>query len=504
MQMTLANAANHFNNKKYDAAVEACVACLNTYSNNPDLWSILGLSLLQLERYEESLDALSKANTLSPDNQEIILNRFVAMHKTGHSFQASTELLTTLKDTERFSPLLKLRGLRQFIYFLEAAERNKRQEYGKPVYHVTTDEELGFNHVDGLDRQIMPVAEHLLEHLSDNPSLYDLLGSFHFNDGNFAQSEEYYIRSYELDPVGFHRSVTRRLSSTFFHKLDETSVSDTRNRLPHLQWQNPDFHPTKPVLYLSCDGNYFSYFGLAMLSSIDLNTTSVDVHLNLINANDTQKRLADEIRRKARQVQINITYELFPTDGLSNEAIVGYYGASRFVRYLELLSRYDVPIVNMDVDGLVMNDFAPLLEVAVGKDLALRGRPGRFEPWNQYAAATIIIAPTTNGKLFAELLLKYIGYFLQHNLGFWTLDQMALFACLHQMKQRQQAPTTAFLNEKYIELGPYTSEGTVWQTAGRTKWQQAKHALNVDISNVDSLDPYAKEFRRYHTLYLDS
>jgi len=501
--MTLANAADHFNNKRYDAAVEACVACLNAHSNNPDLWSILGLSFLKLERYEESLDALTKANNLSADNEEIILNRFVAMHKTGQSFQASSELLTTLEDTERFSPLLKLRGLRQFIYFLEAAERDKRHESGKPIYHVTTDEELGFNHVDGLDTQIMPVAEQLLKHLPDNPSLHELLGSFHFNDGNFTQSEEHYIRSYELDPTGFYRSVTRRLSSNFFDKLYETSISDTRGRLPQLQWQDPNFHPIKPVLYLSCDGNYFSCFGLAMLSSIDLNTTSVDVHLNLINANEAQKRLADEIRRKTRQVQINITYEVFPTDGLSNEAIVGYYGASRFVRYLELLSRYDVPIVNMDVDGLVMNDFAPLLEMAVGKDLVLRGRPGRFEPWNQYAAATIIIAPTANGKLFAELLLKYIGYFLQHNLGFWTLDQMALFSCLHQMKQGQRKPTMAFLNDKYIELGPYTSDGTVWQTAGRTKWQQAKNALNVDINNIDSLDPYAKEFRRYHTLYLD-
>ncbi len=128
-----------------------------------------------------------------------------------------------------------------------------------------------------------------------------------------------------------------------------------------------------------------------------------------------------------------------------------------------------------------------------GADVAMRVRPGRLEPWNQFNACMVAVRPTENGLRYIHAVSAYIAHFYTTGELPWGIDQLPMYSAFHDLQRRDLAPTLHFLDETVLDYG-YRDEGIVWCSSGSTKYT----ALNREqVENDPDATAFDRAFARY-------
>jgi hypothetical protein len=223
-------------------------------------------------------------------------------------------------------------------------------------------------------------------------------------------------------------------------------------------------YPKDTALFLSCSGKYFHAFCAPLLSSILANSPRTRLHIHLMDAN--APKIAEVLARSP--LDISITHE--DTGGGGRD----YYGAVRLIRFAEALEENAGQLWMADVDSLVMGDVGQLF--AIEAPAALRVRPGRLEPWNQFSACLVM------GTKASLPYYRAVANIIRGSLDrlWWGMDQYALFSAWTALKPEIQL------------LGPDVAAveadkpGLFWFTAGGQK-----------ATLKDEETEYAKAFKRF-------
>ncbi|MCB2057597.1 MAG: hypothetical protein KDE30_06740 [Novosphingobium sp.] len=230
--------------------------------------------------------------------------------------------------------------------------------------------------------------------------------------------------------------------------------------------------PHGPSFFFVCDKNYFRLLCRPLLWSLAEHAPDLPVHLHIMDPDQDPTKLG-------LPLQITWSYEQ------SGELIMRhkfrpafYYGAARFIRFAEFLEQCDGPLVIADVDSLATGDVKPLL---ASDSLAMRVRPGRLEPWNQYSACLV------RGAKPSLPYFRRVADILRASMTqlWWGVDQYALFSAALASQ-----PDITLIGPDLASVDA-NSPGLFWFTAGK-----AKTLLETSDSE------YAKLFRRYQALNL--
>ena len=260
-----------------------------------------------------------------------------------------------------------------------------------------------------------------------------------------------------------------RFQPEFYDELRRESVFDIAAGLPELLALTPLAPDPKGVVYLSCNYTYFTAFTQPMIVSLRDIAPQTAVHIHLMDANKEQAQAAVAFCRKLSPLRFAVSVERVGFPNADQEAR-NYYHAIRFIRYYQHLLAYECPLWMMDVDALFNRDPAEMFAMLDGKDVAMRIRPARLEPWNQFNACIVGASTSTASLEYFRLMAAYLGRFFRDKGLKWGIDQLAMYGVYADMADRGQAPTLALLGEREVDYD-YLDHGFVWCNSGIAKFR---------------------------------
>lgn len=243
----------------------------------------------------------------------------------------------------------------------------------------------------------------------------------------------------------------------------------------------PSFETVGEVVLVACDEAYLMRFGRQFIRSFVRNAgEDVGLHVHVINPGASARRLREDMRAEVGgRLPVAITFEHTGAGGSPT-----YCACARFLVLPALLVAYGKPVVAMDIDMVFTGPLADVTGPVQSADVALFTQdPQAVDLWDAYRAACVRVAPTQAGRLFARQVRRYIIHCLEHNLAFWYLDQIALFAVLSYGRMRQQAPpvVATFDPVRLLdgEAAKVTEETRLWSITASLPTAEARMSADL-------------------------
>lgn len=300
----------------------------------------------------------------------------------------------------------------------------------------------------------MPLARrYLRDHPRDDIAFYVIAHKLYL-DGKLSVLERFRRRVLKRFSPGevsasFHLRIWYlcHFDGRFFDRLSE--LPDPETIVPPVSWRGDVVRFDRPVVFMSCDDRYWRIYGDELIGSIFRHCSRAAVHVNLIDP--TRETLENLDRWRERfPGQLNTTIETTDDTGLPYRIDVIrkiYFSCIRLIRLRWLLDEYDVPMVMLDLDCLVLADVYRLIDGLAENDLVFNHAP-EFGPTREYVACYLHVAASEAGRRFADLVARYIMFHIAYDRPYWMLDQAALY-CAHQhLLASPDPPKTAMVGEE--------------------------------------------------------
>ena len=520
---------NLYQRGDYNKCVRVCFESLYRNLNDALCWCVLGMSLKNLDRTEEAVVALKTALDIDEELIEPLIPLAEALLIEGKMDEARHwiekcllhdennisarcvfaeclrregkpfEAIETLRESIHMAGLnsrMNFQLCQSFFISVEAVDEKNRQEKGKSRFSASHIGELGVNHTNGLNFEMKGYLEQLVASAPNLSDAHVLLGACYSSEGQFELAERHYKKAYQLDALQ-DRAYTARLCDSYFDILNKISVDDMVSKLPDVHCDDDNFRVDQPIVFISCDYNYFFTFAIALIHSIRCNSADINLHIHLMclsSGTEEMSRIKDYID-KIENIQVNFSYEVIPTS-LSKQVRRGYFASARLFRLFQFILRYNSPIMNLDVDGLVLKHLDLLFHYVEGHDIGVRVRPGRFDPWNQVDAAGFVINPTELGIGYIELVAKYVGLFALEERSSWMLDQMSLFSTMEFFRRHRH------IDVKLLEDKMFGDEITIFKKSLDYQFALKKWFLGDRRGARKGLRPYLMSKKFLITYFL--
>jgi len=365
------------------------------------------------------------------------------------------------------------------VVYKEWAERARR---GLMPYHATQLDEMFFTFSAADRDEYERLAGEVLVVKPNDKSATSAMACTLFSRGKRVESEPFFHRIGINKPDSIYDNIN--FQPAFYAALEAMSDADLRRNVPPVTELAPAVFTKPDVIYLSCNYSYFVDFARTMLLSIDAKAAGAQVHLHIMDGEDADWVTAKDFCARLKNIQIALTAERPGVDKIGLMAARSYYHAIRFIRLYDHLKHYRKTLWLMDVDALMHQDPAPMFAKMGAADAAFRARPGRWEPWNQFNASVMSIAPTPGGLAYLRLIAAYIAHY--HNAGAlrWGIDQLAMYAVHEHLRDKGQAPSLHLLDDRAVDYECF-DDSYVWCNSGRGKFLQLKQLQKGAESSID-------------------
>ena len=201
----------------------------------------------------------------------------------------------------------------------------------------------------------------------------------------------------------------------------------------------PAAEEVRPVLLVGCDDGYWRRFGAAFLESWRRKAPSCTAHIHLINPSDETVEALRQLGGEAGG-DLSCSMETVDLDALPEPVRLTYFASSRFVVARRLLNRGTAPVIQVDIDTVMLEDvgaamraWPPDWDIAIMQDRRGRG------PLRDFLAGFMAFNPTPAGRVFLDRVVAYIGWHFDAGRVYWTLDQAAPY-CVYDWMRRAGAP----------------------------------------------------------------
>jgi hypothetical protein len=239
------------------------------------------------------------------------------------------------------------------------------------------------------------------------------------------------------------------------------------------------------VIFIASDATYLARHAQVAVRSASLNSPGLLFHLHVINPTDDSFEEISRLKADCPNIGLNYSYEYkhfrlwIGRKRTLRKYARTYYACIRFVRIMQLLKIYALPIVNMDADSLLNKDIGPLLQAIRREyDVALFLRNSETDDRCKIAAGLCIFYPTRAGLRFIEhACIRIMRGLLKWEP--WFLDQIALYGAYARHKDFARVfeiDATTFC------FGPFAESALIWSAKGKPN-----HTDKVFLEKVDRI-----------------
>jgi tetratricopeptide (TPR) repeat protein len=195
----------------------------------------------------------------------------------------------------------------------------------------------------------------------------------------------------------------------------------------------------RPILLVGCDGEYWRRFGAGFLETWREKAASCALHVHVVNPSDD---IEAELMRLARDggLPLSVSFETIDLSALPEPVRLTYFASARFAVTQQLLRQGAGPVIQVDVDALLLADPGvamaewPDWDVAVMQDRRRRG------PTRDFLAGFLAFNRTPAAQRYLDLVVAYIGRHFDEGRAFWGLDQAAPFCTYDHLVRSGRAP----------------------------------------------------------------
>jgi len=471
---------------RVEKAIDTYKPALEQSDQDSSVWSSYAQLLEGARRKSEAAEAYRVALEKDPRNIDAALKLgWIIWRETPES---AIELLKqTLTAVEQdTTSRIKVQGT--LVLFEEWFARIRD---GKPPYHASSLDELFFTtaaaRLDAMGRD----CDTLLEAQPGAPWPSMTRGLVDFAQGDHESAQAHFAQV--AAATGNPMAGSIRFDPTFFDEISATTDADLLNGLPPVETVRSATFLANDVLYMACNASYFDAFAVPLLRSLAATASGTQVHIHLMDSDPGHTATADAFCASLTELAIALSVERPDLSGADIMTARAYFHAIRFIRFYHHVQIYDKTLWLMDVDGLFNLPPDTFFDAARGSDVAMRVRPGRLEPWNQFNACLFGVAPTSNAEKYLHATAAYIAHFYRKGPLAWGIDQLAMYSAYVDCQRRGTAPSVYLLDEKVLDY-EYQEDGVLWCSSGSTKFM----ALNAkDVESNPEATPYDRAFARY-------
>lgn len=469
-----------------ERAIEYYKPVLEQTDQTAETWTNYAQLLEGCGRKEEAAAAYRAALSRDPGNVTAAIKLSWMVWRTDH--QQAIDLLEKCLSEAGENAASRIKVLGALILF---KEWKARIDADRPPYHASSMNELFFSAAANLLADFQRACETVLEGAPTDHWARMNLGLAYFASEDRESAQQCFHAVGEATGNVMAKSV--RFDAAFFDTLQSVSDADLLDGLPPVETARSVSFADNDILYMACNSTYFDAFAKPLLRSLADKGPESQVHVHLMDSAPDHTATVTDFCDSLAPLRIAVSVE---RPDLSKADIVtarAYFHAIRFIRFYHHLQIYGKTLWLMDVDGLFNLPPATFFSSARDCDVAMRVRPGRLEPWNQFNACLFGVAPTERGLTYLHAAAAYIAHFYRLGPMAWGIDQLAMYAAYIDLERRGAAPTVHFLDEKVLDYD-YRDDGVLWCSSGVTKFA----ALNAKNAGTDpTASPYDRAFARY-------
>ncbi|MGE4064688.1 MAG: tetratricopeptide repeat protein [Rhodospirillaceae bacterium] len=380
------------------------------------------------------------------------------------------------------------------LTYVSQVEQWERIRAGLMPYHCTRMDELFFHYAAPVLDELEAAQRTRLAADPNSVSATNGLATARFCRDDRHTAEKLFHAF--PDKIAGHVLDTIRFSPGFHDRLRSAPDSELFKGLPPLNTVTAPVPDPSGVLFLSCDGKYLDMFALPMVISLRENAPATPVHIHVMDASPQTVDNTVRLIEKLAPLRIALSVENPGLGGGKNQPARNYYHAIRFIRLYEQAKVYRCPLWMADVDAVVNRDLAPLFAGMGDHDVAMRVRPGRTEPWNQFNASLVGFAPGERSLAYLRQTAMYLAHFFQQDGLRWGIDQLAMYAVWADMRDRGEAPSVKLLDDRSVDYFQ-TPEGFIWCNSGVKKfWHLRQLEKGGDTASFGD-NRYVPVFEKY-------
>ncbi len=239
-------------------------------------------------------------------------------------------------------------------------------------------------------------------------------------------------------------------------------------RLENPATNYPDDVRSSLLFYTAADSVYFHSYGAAFLNAIYTNTNQSAVHVHLFNPEKCQIDWLSDFRRHTRY-PLSFSWEHVDLSELDSEKKGRFYYATRFYRFHEIVRKFNLPSMCLDIDALLIRDIDVQMSGFEKKniDVAFYERFDKRGDNTKLLAGTLYVRPTSSGLSFLSDVSNQIRRFIENKVLIEKIDQIILYDFF---KRYAKHGKLKFSGLKYpiIDLN-FTEDGIIWYPKGNSK-----------------------------------
>lgn len=407
--------------------------------------------------------------------------------------EQAVAVMTRVVDAPGVQPETQAQVLETLVSQIEWWERTRR---GLSQDHADRLDELFFTF--GRDRlaQYEALAERALAANPADQRARARLGIARFCRGDRHASEALFRSAPERTRGTVFEAV--RFAPPYHAQLRAMPEPALMENLPPCVEVTPPEPDPAGVLYLACDALYLKAFALPMLCSLAEKSPRTPVHLHVFDLTEGEITLLTAFCQSLAPLRFAVSVESPDFTGAPIMEARNYYHAVRFIRFHAHMRLYQCPLWMTDVDALVNRDLGELFAMLNDHDIAMRIRPGRLEPWNQFNASLIGASPTARALAYHRQIAAYVADF--HGSGGlqWGIDQLAMYAVFADLQDLGAAPSVALLGAQAVDYS-YRDDGFIWCNSGGKKFQHLRRIASpgkMPAANFEG-NRFVTEFEGY-------
>lgn len=469
-----------------EAALQCYRVCLDKRVDDAELWARYGKVLQHANRNSEAEDAYAKALSIQPEQLQvrISLSRLLWLTDPTRAIECLDKALQS--DNADLASRCQLLSVQ--LLFKEWAGRI---ENGQKPYHASSLDDLFFHYAEATLEELKTSAADLANAHPDNDwaRMTNALTAFATGDLEQAQHKFSSIKEESLSLMAH----TIRFDEDFFKVLRKSTRPKILEGLPRVEAVKTCEFDANNVLYMSCNASYFDLYAKPLLRSLSHTGDGHQVHIHLMDSAPGHTEAAHTFCRDLSNVHFAMSLERPCLPENDPAAARAYFHAIRLIRFYHHVKHYDRTLWLMDVDAIFNKSPQSFFSTISGADIALRVRPGRLEPWNQFNACLMGVRPTQKALDYLEYVASYIAYFYQKQQLPWGIDQLAMYASYVDLERQTEAPELSFLDDQVLDY-EHNADGILWCSSGSLKLTSYARASGPDDPNAT---PYDKAFARF-------
>ncbi|KAA0577194.1 tetratricopeptide repeat protein [Azospirillum sp. Sh1] len=195
----------------------------------------------------------------------------------------------------------------------------------------------------------------------------------------------------------------------------------------------------RPILLVGCDESYWRRFGAGFLATRREKAPSCALHVHVVNPSDDTEA---ELMRLAGDgdFPLSASFETIDLGALPEPVRLTYFASARFAVTQQLLRQGAGPVIQVDVDALLLADPGLAMVDWQAWDVAvMQDRRGRG-PTRDVLAGFLAFNRTPAARRYLDLVVAYIGRHFDEGRAFWGLDQAAPYCTYDHLVRSGGAP----------------------------------------------------------------